>query len=482
MVSNKNTKKIKIDKSILLLPFYKVGSWIVEEAIHKGKKIKNANGLKRLLVKEQIIDEIKVMNPTDRELSKLKKYYVEKLTLVLIIIFFSNCLGFFMELSVKLEEAGVNHNLVGRLDYGNGKKEEELLVTIGDVVTEEPISIFVEGREYTTSELTEIFNQAMSQLDTIILGDNASKDEVRENLNLTDSIPGSSIKVRWELEDDSLVDNNGEIQEAYVREEGTLVKLKGILTLEDQECEYTTYVNILPRVETKSEKIVNELMDKIEALEEQTRTEESFELPLKVKNLNVIWDKKDENPGVILLVLGLITGIILYWGKDEEIHREVQKRNNQMILDYSDIVSKLTLLLGAGMTVKGAWQKIALDYKDTISETSGTQRYAYEEMLLTYYELQGGISEVVAYDRFGKRCKVQRYLKLSALLTQNLKKGSSGLAQMLSAEVTDAFEERKNQAKRIGEEAGTKLLLPMFLMLMIVLIIIIVPAFLSFYI
>lgn len=465
-----------------MLPFYKIGSWVVEQGIQKGMKTKNANRLKRLFVKEQIIAEIKLMNPTDRELNKLKKYYVEKVVLVLIIIFISNCLGFFMELSMKMEQAGTNQNLVERLGYGNGKKEEELLVSIGDVVTKEPISIFVDEREYTTSELTEIFDQAMSQLDTIILGDNVSKDEVRENLNLTDFIPGSDIKVRWELEDDSLVGNDGKIQEAYVKEEGTLVNLKGILTLEDQECEYTTYVNILPRDETKSEKIVNELKEQIEVIEKQTRTKESFELPLKIMDINVIWDKKNENHGVVLLVLGLITGIVLYWGKDEEIHKEVKKRSSQMILDYSDIVSKLTLLLGAGMTVKGAWQKIVLDYKDSISETPRSQRYAYEEMLLTYYELQGGISEVVAYDRFGKRCKVQRYLKLSALLTQNLKKGSSGLAQMLSAEVTDAFEERKNQAKRIGEEAGTKLLLPMFLMLMIVLIIIVVPAFLSFYI
>jgi len=42
-----------------------------------------------------------------------------------------------------------------------------------------------------------------------------------------------------------------------------------------------------------------------------------------------------------------------------------------------------------------------------------------------------------------------------------------------------AFEERKAQAKRLGEEAGTKLLLPMFLMLAVVLVIVIVPAFLT---
>ena len=41
------------------------------------------------------------------------------------------------------------------------------------------------------------------------------------------------------------------------------------------------------------------------------------------------------------------------------------------------------------------------------------------------------------------------------------------------------FEERKDFAKKLGEEAGTKMLAPMFLMLGVVLVIIVVPAFFS---
>ena len=50
---------------------------------------------------------------------------------------------------------------------------------------------------------------------------------------------------------------------------------------------------------------------------------------------------------------------------------------------------------------------------------------------------------------------------------------------MLKTEAIQAQEEQKAHAKRAGEEAGTKLLLPMFLMLAVVLVIVIVPAFLS---
>ena len=44
----------------------------------------------------------------------------------------------------------------------------------------------------------------------------------------------------------------------------------------------------------------------------------------------------------------------------------------------------------------------------------------------------------------------------------------------------NAFEQRKNLARRQGEQASTKLLLPLLLMLMIVMVMVSVPAFLAF--
>ena len=93
--------------------------------------------------------------------------------------------------------------------------------------------------------------------------------------------------------------------------------------------------------------------------------------------------------------------------------------------------------------------------------------------------MQSGITEVEAYERVGKRCGISVYMKFGALLAQNLKKGTKGMADLLRNEAAQAFENRKSRAKRLGEEAGTKLLAPMFGMLAIVLIIVIVPAFLS---
>ena len=56
---------------------------------------------------------------------------------------------------------------------------------------------------------------------------------------------------------------------------------------------------------------------------------------------------------------------------------------------------------------------------------------------------------------------------------------SKGLSDMMRMEAIQAFENRKSTAKRLGEEAGTKLLIPMVGMLAVVFIMVMVPAFLS---
>ena len=71
-------------------------------------------------------------------------------------------------------------------------------------------------------------------------------------------------------------------------------------------------------------------------------------------------------------------------------------------------------------------------------------------------------------------------MKLSGLLEQNRKNGSRNLGDTLKIEMTEAFEQRKHQARRLGEEAGTKLLLPLFMMLTVVMIMIAVPALMEF--
>ena len=94
--------------------------------------------------------------------------------------------------------------------------------------------------------------------------------------------------------------------------------------------------------------------------------------------------------------------------------------------------------------------------------------------------LKSGKPQIYVYEEFGMKCGIKEYMKFSSLIVQNIKKGTKELALLLTLEAKDAFEELKNMSKKYGEEAGTKLLLPMIIMLIVVMAIIMVPALMSF--
>ena len=132
------------------------------------------------------------------------------------------------------------------------------------------------------------------------------------------------------------------------------------------------------------------------------------------------------------------------------------------------------------MTLQGAWKKIAETYEEKRDQKLLAEKPVFEEMLITCREMESGMGEQRAYERFGERCGPAGYRRFGNMLAQNLKKGSRGLVALLEQEAGNAFEERKSAAKRYGEEAGTKLLIPMVMMLGIVMVILLVPAIFTF--
>ena len=176
-----------------------------------------------------------------------------------------------------------------------------------------------------------------------------------------------------------------------------------------------------------------------------------------------------------VLVLFLTAGIVL-----ERKRTADHIKKEQMKLDYAEVVSKLLILLGAGMSLKQAWNRISAQYSDKRQKKQIKERYIYEEMIITNHEILDGESERLAYQKFGERVDLGEYQRLIRILLQNLQTGSRGLCKLLEQESENALEERKALACKLGEEAGTKMLLPLMMMLGIVIAIIMIPAMLSF--
>ena len=92
-----------------------------------------------------------------------------------------------------------------------------------------------------------------------------------------------------------------------------------------------------------------------------------------------------------------------------------------MLRDYPEIVSKMVLLLGAGLGMRKVLERIAVDYRKNLA-LGGQKRFAYEEIVFTCQEMENGVSEQEAYQRMGMRMGTGAYRSLAVLLTQNLKK------------------------------------------------------------
>lgn len=461
--------------SKVLVPFYKISIYIVEQLY-----LKKSTRIKKYFIKPQVVDNLKQINPTDRSQIHIKTYYVDKLAMSLAVLFVGCILSIIAIMSQSNESVITDEKYIQRGTYTEDKKSEKLQFSVEEEIENQEIVIKVDEQQLTQTEVFTMFREVQEQLDTTILGENNSFMEIRSDMKLPTEIEDKPLHIEWSTDNFEVLSTDGEVNNKELEENGAMINLTATLTYKTYSEENVIQVKVLPPVLTDVEIITKNILEKIQLTNKNTITNKFIELPQSIDGKLISWGENKSKTGIFVTFIGLIAAITIYYGKDSELKKEVKKREQQLLLDYPDIVSKLTLLLGAGMTVKGAWQKIALDYREKKESQSKYYRYAYEEMLITYYEMIGGVSELKAYEDFGKRSKNQRYMKLSALITQNLRKGARGLSQILESESIDAFEDRKAYAKIIGEEAGTKLMIPMFLNLILVLVIIMIPACMSF--
>ena len=221
-----------------------------------------------------------------------------------------------------------------------------------------------------------------------------------------------------------------------------------------------------------------ELSQSILAYNEEKGDEGFYYLPDEWDGKELSWEKPGDNSGSLLAALFLVAAAATLLLKRREKLVAEEKRAELMLLDYPEVIMRFCLLVQSGMTVRNVFAKMGADYQRKRGDEA---RPAYEEILTTCYEIEAGVSELEAYHRFGERCSQVKYKTFATLLIQNLQKGSRQLTAMLEKESQEAWEDRKRRARILGEEAATRLLFPMILMMVCVMIIVMVPALLSFY-
>ncbi len=453
--------------------FMKTASYIYRRFLKKNRFFLRSPG--RRHVKDNLI---KLDSEGDIN-KKLSSYYIKKICTMLILVFMGSLLALLAGYSSGRESNLNNNGEIIRSTYGKGEKQARLVAmdetgeSIGD------FSLNVSEIEYSKEEVEQMYKSLIGELSNVILGENTDLSHIKEKMYLPDSIKGFPFEISWKSDNIDALRSDGRTGNDDISFQGEKVMLTANIKYKEYEWEHVFNLTVIPRDFTQDEILYQEINGSLAETEETTRTQDKFSLPVEADGVVLFWKEKNDDNSLVILLVSIVAAISIFALGDKDLTKKVEDRRRQMILEYPAFVSRLVLYMGSGMSVRAILMKFSREYKTQIGE-GGKKSFLYEEITKSCRELESGVPEMSVYERLGIRCGCQQYARLVTLLSQNLKKGNSEMMALLREESDKATAERMSYARKLGEEAGTKLLVPMVMMLLIVMVVIMVPAYLSF--
>lgn len=424
------------------------------EKIVQGNQQVNVN-IGKLTVKEDIEKEKYI-------------YMVNKVAICIVAIWVTLLLVLAISISEQIEKDTVSH--IQRKEKADTQYSLQIENNQGE---REEVTIHVAKKQYTEEQIEKIFDKRKKELITQVLGRNKSRSRVEENLNLVTEIGKEKIFVSWSISDSSKINYEGILSE-NVAKEGEVVTLTATMTLGKYTQDYSFAVNVFP-----PKKKGNMEKDLQEYVNQNEKYEEDVKLPDELNGQKVQYYNITSEVSGYVLAAGFIISLALFFLKDTDLKKEVDKRNRQLLNDYPEIVSKILLYYGAGLSIQRTIERIVKAYEEEKKENGKLYRYSYEELSMCLTKMKSGVSEISAINQYGARCKLHCYIKLAGLMEQNMRRGTKELSLVLKNELKEAMNEKKNHMLKNGGQISTKLLGPMVVMLIISVVIIMVPAFMS---
>lgn len=174
---------------------------------------------------------------------------------------------------------------------------------------------------------------------------------------------------------------------------------------------------------------------------------------------------------VTVVIITLVFGILLGYMVIYSVEKKIEERHLSIAFDLPDFTNKVLILSGAGLSIRAAIVKIS---KDLPKETP-----FYQELKRCVFLMENGETVESAMDTLCLKCNTPAVRRMTSVLLQNMNRGGMDVLLVLKEIGNELWNERRATAKRVAEQAGTKLLFPMMLMLLAVIIIVAAPAVMS---
>ena len=165
-------------------------------------------------------------------------------------------------------------------------------------------------------------------------------------------------------------------------------------------------------------------------------------------------------------ICGASVAFAMIYGVNSSINAALERKKGAIISEFPKMVSKLTLLINAGMLVRRAWDEVAVSNYDEV---------LYSEMRSTSKDIQDGMSIEEAMESFAARCGIKEIRKFSSIYVQVVKRGAKDSIDSMKVMAEEAWEQKKQISKQKGELAAQKLLIPNLIMFLGIIISVVVP-------
>lgn len=163
---------------------------------------------------------------------------------------------------------------------------------------------------------------------------------------------------------------------------------------------------------------------------------------------------------------GLLLAIVFPYGVQSSINNAIAAKKDAILSEFPKMVSKLTLLVNAGMLLRRAWDEVA---------ESNQEDALYAEMRAASQDILEGMTVENAMDAFATRCGVKEIRKFSSIYVQAVKRGAGESIDSMKIMADEAWEQKKQISKQKGELAAQKLLVPNMIMFLGIMIVVVVP-------
>jgi tight adherence protein C len=181
-----------------------------------------------------------------------------------------------------------------------------------------------------------------------------------------------------------------------------------------------------------------------------------------------IWSLLTGEPMGMIAGFGL--GVLLPIALIRDMQKKVLLREQEIVMELPELLSKIVLLVGAGETVQ---RSIA----HCVERSKDKNHPLYNELGRMLLEWEGGHPFQQAFEQFNKRCGVQEVSIFTTTVLLNFRRGGNDFALALRDLSRVLWEKRKAIGRTRGEQASSKLVFPMVVIFMIVIILLGAPAF-----